>query len=139
MKLLMSILILVLIASCTSNSSRSNRNNNGSNYQETKLTLEEQEKMNPLQFLSISGNYKKNILGEWVIRGEISNRASIAIYKDATVKVNYYTKTNTFIGSEKHQIIEYFKPGISKAFKVKSFGYKNSAKLDLELVGVVGE
>ncbi|MCK4664130.1 MAG: hypothetical protein KAT68_14780 [Bacteroidales bacterium] len=100
--------------------------NSGSSYQETKMTLEDKEKQNPTAFLLTDGTYRINLLGEWVLEGTISNSATIATYKDVVLKVDFYSKTETHLGSERHAIYEYFSAGQTKNFKIKTFGYKGT-------------
>ena len=114
------------IISCTSGSSE--------NYQDTKMSLEEQERQNPTSCLSVDGTYRKNLIGEWVIEGEISNTATLATYKDVVLEINYYSKTKTHLGTEKEAIYEYFPAGQAKKFKIKSFGYKGASAIGLNII-----
>ena len=89
-------------------------------YESLKLTIEEQEKMAPLTFLSVDGKLWENLIGQTVIEGDITSSATVAHFKDVVLKVNFYTKTGTFLGSEDFVIYEFVKPGQSTYFKIKS-------------------
>jgi hypothetical protein len=138
-KLYLSITILASLSNCSTDSTEDFNTESDSSYQETKLTLEEQERANPLSFLSTDGTYKKNLIGEWVLNGTIYNSASIATYKDATLEVYFYSKTNTLIGKEKHSIYEYFAPGKTKSFKIKTYGYKGTSSIGWEIINASSE
>ena len=112
------------LTSCNSGSSGSY--DSGSSYQETKMTLEDKEKQNPTSFLSTDGTYRKNLLGEWVLEGTISNSATIATYKDVVLEINFYSQTETHLGTEEEAIYEYFPAGKTKNFKIKT--WLNGAK-----------
>jgi hypothetical protein len=77
------------------------------------------EARNPASYLSFDGTYRKNLLGEIVIEGTISNSASIATFKDAVLHVTGYSKTETKIGTWEETIYEVFKPGNHKQIKAK--------------------
>jgi hypothetical protein len=102
-------------------------------YESLKLTIEEQEKMAPLTFLSVDGKLWENLIGQTVIEGDISSSATVAKFKDAVLKVNFYTKTGTFLGSEDFVVYEFVNPGQSVHFKIKSFGPEASEKIDIKI------
>lgn len=120
-------------SSSGSGNSYSNSSSQGS-YQEVKETLEDKELNNPLSFLDESATARKNLLGEFVIEGEIINRATIATFKDVTLKVTFYSKTKTNLGDERFTIFEYFGPKSRTPFKIKSYGYKGATSLGWEIV-----
>ena len=90
-----------------------------SSYKVTKMTLEKQEKNNPKSFLSVSGRTWENLSGETVIKGDIKNNATIAQFKDVILVVDFYTKTNTHLGSQRFVVYEFVKPGQSAHYKLK--------------------
>lgn len=51
--------------------------------------------------------------------GNLTNSAVLAIAKDVKLNVDYYSKTNTKIGSQEITIYEYIKPGQTVKFKEK--------------------
>lgn len=124
---------------CGSNSTNDFNTETGSSYQETKMTLEEQERANPMAFLSTDGTYKKNLLGEWVLNGTVSNSATVATYKDVVLEVHFYSKTKSLIGTEKHSLYEYFVAGKTKSFKIKTFGYKGTSSIGWDIISAKSE
>lgn len=131
------ILLLFLstvLISCSENQSRySGSMEAQESYEDTKLSLEEQEKQNPVEFISIDGTYRKNLIGEFVFEGTISNTATVATFKDVVLRFRYYSKTKTLLGKENIAIYEFFPPGSTKKFKAKSFGFKGSKSVGWDL------
>lgn len=127
------IILSIGLTNCDSNSSGGNPNSGS--YQETKMTLEETENQNPKAFLSADGTYKKNLLGEWVLEGTITNSATIATYKDVVLNVHFYSKTNSLLGTERQAIYEYFPARQTKKFKIKMPGYKKANSIGLGIEG----
>lgn len=117
------------------NSSSSDGYDTGSSYEETKMTLEEKEKQSPISFLSTDGTYRVNLIGEWVLEGNISNSATIATYKDVILEISFYSKTNTLLGTEQEAVYEYFPAGQKKAFKIKTYGYKGTKSIGWNIIG----
>jgi hypothetical protein len=132
MKKLFSILLVIVFAACETPS-----NYVQPSYEEVKMTLEEQERMNPIAFLSDKSTYRKNLIGEWVIEGKISNAATIATYKDAILQITYYSGTDTEMGSENTTIYEFFRPGSVQPFKIKTFGPKGAKAVSVSVISAV--
>lgn len=133
MKLLLLSLIIIVFTSCSSETA-DEASSSYSTHEEVKMSLEEKERQNPTEFLSVEGTYKKNLLDEWVVEGTIQNTASIATYKDVVLKIVYYTKTQTELGSEEKSVIEYFRPNTSQPFKIKTKGYEGTESIGLEII-----
>lgn len=60
-----------------------------------KTTLAQKEIANPLQYLSVHGKMHKNLLGKKIIRGTITNMASVVSYKDLQMAVIFLSKNDT--------------------------------------------
>lgn len=106
-------------------------NANTETYQEKVMTVEEIERSQPTNFLTASGNYTENFWGTKIkVNGVITNTATVATYKDAVVRIRYYSKTKTELGSEKYTIYETFPPNSSTPFELKIENYKNVNSID---------
>ena len=89
-------------------------------YEEKVLSIEEQERSNPVRFVKASGTFKKLIFGgKYKINGTITNKATVAKYKNVVVQVTFYSGTKAPLGSERHTIEDEFLPGQTKEFKLK--------------------
>jgi hypothetical protein len=138
MKKLLLFLSVITLLSCEQNSSPSMGESDHSStgeYQEAKGSLESQEQNNPLSFLSVTGNYRKNLGGKFVINGSVQNKATLATYKDVTLKLSYYSKTGSFLGAENKIIYEFYGPGNSRSFSVKSAGYSGAQSVKVDVTG----
>lgn len=127
--LLLSFLILV---SCKGGKTEDSEKKD--KYEQSKISLEETEKENPLQFLSVSSSDKKNLIGQKVIKGTVSNHAKIASYKDIDIKISFFSKTGELLEEDHEFIYEVIPPGGSVNFKSKFFAAKGSDRVALKIV-----
>jgi hypothetical protein len=113
-----------------------NSKSNPSNVIEKKMTVEETENTNPKQFLSVEGKYDGNIWGtKFKVKGEITNKASIADYKDIIIRIKYYSKTKSLIESDDYTIYEVFPPNQTKSFKIDAEKYNDVEFIRLNVIG----
>ena len=119
-----------ILFSCNSNNAKSDQEN----YELTKENLLKKEQERPQNFLVISGNNKRNLLGQTVVKGVITNKASVAIFNDAEVKLSFYSKTKALLETNKETIFEQLAPGESKHFKTKYFAPKGTDSVALEVL-----
>ena len=89
-------------------------------YEQTKETLEQSEKKNPNRFLTVEGSDKKNLIGQTVIKGTITNKATVASFKDVDVELSFYSKTGVLLQRDHEVVYETIKPGNSTDFKTKT-------------------
>lgn len=95
-------------------------------YQEKIMTVEEIENSQPTSFLTADGKYNENFWGDKLkVHGTITNKATVATYKDAIIRVTYYSKTKTELRSEEYTIYETFPPNSTKNFELKIKNYKD--------------
>ena len=84
------------------------------------MSVEEMEKADPTRFLSADGTYSQNFFGtKFKVDCEITNTATVASYKDVVVRVTYYAKTKTVLGTNDYTIYEVFPPTSKKTVKLK--------------------
>lgn len=106
--------------------SGSGSSSSGETYQEKVMTIEEIEHSQPTKFLDASGNYNENFWGDQIkVHGVIKNTATVAAFKDAVVRVTYYSKTKTELGSKEYTIYENFPPHSEVKFELKIKSYKD--------------
>jgi hypothetical protein len=87
-------------------------------YEQHKESLAEKEKKNPSAFLTLSAGNKKNIIGQTVVRGKISNRATVRSFKDVRIKMLCY-KDRKMVEEHEDVVDEVIKPGSTNDFKLK--------------------
>jgi hypothetical protein len=115
-----------------------NLNNSGSSYQEKIMTVEEIELSQPTSFLFADGNYRENFWGDkFKVSCTITNKATVATYKDAIVRVTYYSKTKTVLGSNDYTIYEVFSPTSTKTVQLTIENYKDVESIGWEVISAI--
>ena len=104
-------------------------------YEQTKDNLEQTEKKNPQRFLTVDGHDKKNLIGQRVIKGTVSNKATVASFKDVDVELSFYSKTGALLEKDHEVVYETIAPGGSTNFKTKYFAPKGTDSVAMKIVG----
>lgn len=133
MKKIFVLIVSVALFSCSENDSKKAEKDKNS-YEAAKESLQEKEVKNPQNFLSVSGHDRNNILGQTVIKGTVTNKATVAKYKDIEVKLDFYSKTGTLLETDKETVFEILAPGQSKNFKTKYFAPKGTDSVALAII-----
>ncbi len=123
----------LLMISCRESDSRKSEKEKDS-YETAKESLQEKEAKNPQNFLSIAVGNRNNLVGQTVIKGTITNKATVAAYKDVDIKLNFYSKTGTLLETDKETVYEIIAPGQSKNFKTKYFAPKGTDSVALMII-----
>lgn len=122
----------IILFSCSESDSTKAEKEKDS-YEAAKESMEDKEKKNPQNFLTVSGHDRNNILGQTVVKGTITNKATVATYKDVDVKLDFYSKTGTLLETDKETVFEVIPPGQSKNFKTKYFAPKGTDSVALSV------
>lgn len=128
------ILLVVSITMFSCNNGASNADSEEDSYEKTKESLRKKEENNPQNFLIISGNDKHNLVGQTVVKAAISNKASVASYKDVDIQLDFYSKTGNLLETNKETVYEIINPGESKSFKTKYFAPKGTDSVALKIL-----
>ncbi|MBK8522415.1 MAG: hypothetical protein IPL54_16680 [Chitinophagaceae bacterium] len=108
-------------------------------YEQTKETLEQTEKKNPKRFLAVEGSDRKNLIGQRVIKGTVSNKATVASYKDVDIELSFYSQTGALLERDHEVIYETIAPGSSTNFKTKYFAPRGTDSVAMRIVGAKTE
>ena len=74
----------------------------------------------------VLNNYNENFWGDKIkVHGVIKNTATVASYKDAIVRITYYSKTKTELGSKEYTIYDIFPAHSEVKFELKIENYKD--------------
>jgi hypothetical protein len=92
------------------------------------------EQKNPRDFLVVDGHENRNFLGQTVIKGKITNKASVAVFKDINLKLSFYSKTMALLESDDETVFEVLHPGETKNFKTKYFAPKGTDSVALSVI-----
>src|ERR1051325_8908101 len=77
-------------------------------YQQKVMTVEEIERADPAKFLEAGGRYNENFWGDAMkVHGTITNKATVANYKDAVVEITFYSNTDTELDRKRYVIYKY--------------------------------
>lgn len=126
------IAISAIIISC--NDKAEKQAQTADKYEKTKLSLEEIEKQTPEKFISVKGTDKKNLIGQRVIKGKITNNGKMATFKDVDVKLSLYSKTGVLLEEDREVIYETLAPGESKSFKTKLYAAKGTDSVAMTVI-----
>jgi hypothetical protein len=89
----------------------------------------------PEDFLQISIDPKKNLLGESVIEGTIENRASTTTYKDFELMIYWQDEVGAVMDSAAEVVFERLEAGEKLDFKTKRKGPRKSKAIQVKLRG----
>ena len=130
----------IILFSCSGDEAQK-KSTEQESYKVTKASLLKKEVKSPQTFLVVGGHDKRNMLGQTVVKGIITNRATVAVFKDVDIKLSFYSKTRALLETDKETVFEVLQPGESKNFKTKYFAPKGTDSVALEVLGakVVGE
>jgi hypothetical protein len=108
------------------------------NYQTKVMSVEEIEKSQPARFLNASGKYNPTFWGDkFKVHGTITNKATVANFKDPVVEVTFYSSTETVLATERYTIYDYFPAHATKNFELAVPKYKNVKQLGWNVVSAV--
>jgi hypothetical protein len=108
-------------------------------YEQAKESLEATEKKNPLRFLSVTYDDKKNLFKKTITKGEIKNNATVAVFKDVEYKIMYYSETGTLLGESATTDHSSIEPGKSLSFKAKEWAPKDTDSVVVKLISAKSE
>lgn len=103
-------------------------------YEDSKENIEHTEKKSPLQFLSVEGRDKKNILGQTVVKGTVKSYAKLVAYKDIDLKLSFFSKTRSLLEEDHEILYETIQPGGQIEFKSKYFAPKGTDSVFIKVV-----
>lgn len=133
MKPLVIALFLLGFAACKSDE----RKVNDIAYAQQKESLASSEKEKPLAFLKIKGDDRKNLIGQTVVRGVITNAATVCSYKDIRVKMLCYNKAGNMVEEHEDIINDVIKPNSDKDFKTRYRLPKGTDSIALSIMSAV--
>ena len=123
-KLIAGVLVLTTLFACKNEKKDSKFDTK--TYEQVKETLADKEKNNPARFLIVNGRHRKNIIGQTVVIGTITNNATISWYKDVELHLSFYSKTAIKLDEGLETVYENIAPGKTIKFKTKYFAPKGT-------------
>ncbi|MBV9988693.1 MAG: hypothetical protein JO301_13525 [Chitinophagaceae bacterium] len=123
-KLLPAFILLAGLASCKNDKKEAKFDNKS--YEQVKESLAEKEQKNPAKFLVVSNRDRKNLIGQTVVIGTITNRATVCWYKDVELHLSFYSKTGVKLDEGMETVYEHIGPGKTVKFKTRYFAPKGT-------------
>jgi hypothetical protein len=114
---------------------KSGNNDTGNDrYEKTKETLLDEEKQNPFRFLHVNSHDKHNLIGQTVIKANISNEAKVCTYKDVQLELAFYSKTGTLLEKDTETVYDEIAPGNSVDYKTKYHAPKGTDSVAIKII-----
>ena len=108
-------------------------------YEQTKETLGETEKKNPKRFLIVEGDERKNLIRQTVVKGTITNKATVASFKDINVELSFYSETGALLLKDHEVVYKMVGPNSSENFKYKTYAPKGTDSVVMKIAGAKTE
>jgi hypothetical protein len=125
---------IAILCSCSNNDSKK-ADAKKESYEKTKETLKQKEQNSPKDFILATGFNRRNLIGQTVIKGTVTSKASVAVFKDIDLNLSFYSKTKVLLESDKETVFEILHPGESKDFKTKYFAPKGTDSVAIDVLG----
>ena len=108
-------------------------------YEKSKESLGDKEKNNPSRFLLVDNKDRKNLIGQTVVIGHLTNTATVCTYKDVELKLTFFSKTGVKLDEGIETIYETIVPGKKIKFKTKYFSPKGTDSVAVVVLKASGE
>ena len=106
--------------------------------EELRMELQTKEKENPTEYLKPALTRRKNLIGENVFEGTITNTASAASFKDIAIKIVYLSKTRSVIGYHEFVVYEVIGPQQTVSIrKVKFFPPEDTDEYRFDITSAI--
>jgi hypothetical protein len=141
MKRYLTVILLMSIAAtaCHNTDQQKEKKFDGETYEKSKESLGDKEKNNPSKFLSVEHKTHKNLIGQTVVKGTITNSASVCTYKDVEIKLTFFSKTGVKLDEAIENVYEVIPPGETVKFKTKEFATKGTDSVAVEIMKATGD
>ena len=128
-------LAIILLAGCNTIETKREKSEH-KKYEESKQDLASNERKHAKDFVSLTITDRRNLLGQTVIKGTLTNNAKIVTYKDVEVKFSFFSKTRALIGQDIETVYDSIPPGRNVSFKSKSFAPKDTDSVGSEILNI---
>lgn len=95
------------------------------------------EVFNPTKYLTSTIKTRKNVVGQAIIGGYITNTSPDITFKDVVLDVSYLSKTGAVISTQRFVVYEIIKPGKKANFKFKTREPAGTKTFSAQLVTAV--
>jgi len=134
-KIIPALIALSFLFAACSGDEKANDEKAKDKYEQTKETLGETEKKNPKRFLSVEGDERKNLIRQTVVKGTITNKATVASFKDIDVELSFYSETGALLLKDHEVVYKVVGPNSSENFKYKTYAPKGTDSVVMKIAG----
>jgi hypothetical protein len=103
-------------------------------YEKAKESIEQKERKNPEQFLSVVSSDRKNWLGKRVISGSVRSRATVCSYTGIRLKISFLDKAGVVLKENEESISGSIEPNDSKSFKFRHSAPKETDDIKVTII-----
>ncbi|MFZ6025019.1 MAG: FxLYD domain-containing protein [Bacteroidota bacterium] len=128
---------MLLLAACKDEQKEKDFDN--SSYETVRESLAEKELKNPKRFLMVLNSDRKNLIGQTVVKGTITNKATVCRYKDVELRLSFFSKTGVKLDEGLETIYENIGPGKNVNFKTKYFAPKGTDSVAISVNKATGD
>jgi hypothetical protein len=102
---------------------------------EIRAELKQKEQQEFYKYIAAKSSMRKNLIGETVLEGTISNLAALSSFKDIVFEITFISKTGTEIDIQNHIVHELIGPQKLIRFKIKTITSKAATDFSFRLIG----
>lgn len=132
-----SLVLISVLLSCTSPAKKDEQKK--TEYKQATETLAEREMKKPADFLAVVARDRKNLIGQTVVKGQLTNKAKVTTYYDILLERSFFSKTGALLEKDRETIYERIAPGSQVEFKSKLYAPKGSDSVHLDVVEAKSE
>ncbi|MES2004402.1 MAG: FxLYD domain-containing protein [Bacteroidota bacterium] len=136
-KIVVAVVMLVAFVACKDE--KKEKKFDTESYEKVKESLAEKEQKNPAKFVMVSNHKRKNIIGQTVVIGTLTNRATVCWYKDVEIKLSFFSKTGVKLDEGLETVYENIGPGKTVKFKTKYFAPKGTDSVAVIVTKATGD
>lgn len=107
----------------------------GEVYEETEMTTEQRERMNPADFIVVNAQYDADLLGRSSISGTLENKATTTNYQDVMITVYFYDDAGSMLGSKNYSVSQDLSIGENENFEIEVDTPENTKNVTWSVTG----
>lgn len=134
---LLAFALMIFLFSCKDH--KKEKKFDAQSYERAKETLAEKEKNNPARFLVVNNRDRKNLIGQTVVIGTLTNHATVCWYRDVELKLSFFSKTGVKLDEGLETVYENIGPGKTVKFKTRYFAPKGTDSVAVLVTKAVGD
>ena len=102
---------------------------------ELRAELLDRERSAPEEYVHAQGTYRRNLLNQLVLEGDIANAATLARFKDPVLSVTWYSQTQTELETKQYPVYEVLRAQGTAHYKLKTEAPDYVASIAIGIAG----